>query len=354
MVTGAGGSIGSELVRQIAGYGPRRVLLVERSEFFLFEIGREIADRFPTVSAEPLLADVCDERRMREIFEQYTPEVIYHAAAHKHVPLMEMNSIEAVKNNVFGTLILGTLAGEFGARSFVLISTDKAVNPTSVMGASKRAAEIVVQGLDQTHDTHFIAVRFGNVLGSAGSVVPIFREQIRKGGPVTVTHREMTRYFMTIPEASQLVLQAGALGEGGEIFVLDMGLPVRILDLAEDMIRLSGLTPYEDIDVVFTGIRNGEKLFEELEMSGENLLETRHRKIYIGKISRYSQNQIEQMLEDLASAVSHSDDGLVRRTFNEFLQDASVRVPDGTVLGAISAGERNLLAKSAKLGLAEE
>ena len=274
MVTGAGGSIGSELVRQIAGYDPQTILLVERSEYFLFEIGREIADRFPGVSAVPLLADVCDERRMREIFEQYAPDVIFHAAAHKHVPLMEANSIEAVKNNVFGTLTVGRLAGEFAAGFFVLISTDKAVNPTSVMGASKRVAEIAVQGLDQEFDTHFIAVRFGNVLGSAGSVVPIFREQIRKGGPVTVTHREMTRYFMTIPEASQLVLQAGALGQGGEIFVLDMGQPVKILDLAEDMIRLSGLTPYEDIDVVFTGVRNGEKLFEELEMSGENLLKT--------------------------------------------------------------------------------
>ena len=354
MVTGAGGSIGSELVRQIAGFGPRAILLVERSEYFLFEIGREIADRFPDVSSVSLLADICDELRMREIFEEYNPDVIYHAAAHKHVPLMEINSIEAVKNNIFGTLAVGRLAGEFGVGSFVLISTDKAVNPTSIMGASKRVAEIAVQGLDQIYDTHFIAVRFGNVLGSAGSVVPIFREQICKGGPVTVTHREMTRYFMTIPEASQLVLQAGALGEGGEIFVLDMGQPVKILDLAEDMIRLSGLTPYEDIDVVFTGIRNGEKLFEELEMSGENLLKTRHPKIFIGKIGRYSQNQIKQILEELTNAISCCDDVLARRTFNEFLQDASVQIPDDAMLGAISAGDGNLLAKSAKLGFSEE
>ena len=354
MVTGAGGSIGSELVRQIAGYKPRRILLVERSEYFLFEIERDMTGRFLEATTVPLLADVCDERRMREIFEQYSPDVIYHAAAHKHVPLMEVNSIEAVKNNILGTLSVGRLAGEFGAGSFVLISTDKAVNPSSVMGASKRVAEIAVQGLDQVFGTRYMAVRFGNVLGSAGSVVPIFREQIRKGGPVTVTHREMLRYFMTIPEASQLVLQAGALGEGGEIFVLDMGPPVKILDLAEDMIRLSGLTPYEDIDIVFTGIRQGEKLFEELEMSGENLLKTRHPKIYIGKIARYAQSQIEQILQELANAVVRNDEMFVRRTFNEYLQDASIHIADSPVLSAIHASDGHVLAKSAKLGLAED
>lgn len=354
MVTGAGGSIGSELVRQIAGYKAQTILLVERSEYFLFEINREINDRFPNVSVVPLVADVCDEQRMREIFAQHRPQVIYHAAAHKHVPLMEVNSIEAVKNNVFGTLTVGRLAGEFGVGSFVLISTDKAVNPTSVMGASKRVAEIAVQGLDQEFATKFIAVRFGNVLGSAGSVVPIFREQIRKGGPLTVTHREMTRYFMTIPEASQLVLQAAALGEGGEIFVLDMGQPVKILDLAEDMIRLSGLTPYEDIDITFTGVRDGEKLFEELEMSGENLLKTRHPKIFIGKISRYSQSQIKQMLGEMASAVTANDEVVLRRTFNAYLQDASVRIPDAQFLGTVSADTEKAVGKSVKLGLAED
>jgi len=352
MVTGAGGSIWSELVRQIAKYNPRQILLVERAEYFLFEIHREMS-LDADVDVIPLICDVCDEQRLREIFRQYSPHIVFHAAAHKHVSLMEVNSVEAVKNNVFGTRLVGQLAGEYGAESFVLISTDKAVNPTSVMGASKRVAEIVVQGLDQMFDTHYIAVRFGNVLGSAGSVIPIFREQIRKGQPVTVTHREMTRYFMTIPEASQLVLQAGAIGSGGEIFVLDMGKPVRILDLAEDMIRLSGLTPYEDVDIVFSGIRSGEKLFEELEMSGESLLKTLHPKIYIGKIAKYSGDQIDQILNELRLAVTQNSDELVRRTYNGFLADAKVELPSTTEQKAIPA-EASFITKPTKLGLAEK
>jgi FlaA1/EpsC-like NDP-sugar epimerase len=231
MVTGAGGSIGSELVRQIVNFSPKKLLLVERAEFLLFQIERELAGA-EVGECIPLIADVGDEPRMREIFERFHPEVIFHAAAHKHVPLMEANTTEAIKNNVLATRCLARLAGEFAARDFVMISTDKAVNPTSVMGASKRIAEIVVQDLGRTYETKFVAVRFGNVLGSAGSVVPIFKEQILKGEAVTVTDPEMTRYFMTIPEASQLVLQAGALGKGGEIFILDMGEPVKILDLA--------------------------------------------------------------------------------------------------------------------------
>jgi FlaA1/EpsC-like NDP-sugar epimerase len=353
MVTGAGGSIGSELVRQIAKYDPRQILLVERAEYFLFEIHRELTESIAEVEAVPLMCDVCDEVRLREIFQRYLPQVVFHAAAHKHVPLMEVNSGEAVKNNVFGTRLVGQLAGDYGAESFVLISTDKAVNPTSVMGASKRVAEIVVQGLDQIYDTHYIAVRFGNVLGSAGSVIPIFREQIRKGQPLTVTHRDMTRYFMTIPEASQLVLQAGAIGSGGEIFVLDMGKPVRILDLAEDMIRLSGLTPYDDVDIVFSGIRSGEKLFEELEMSGENLLKTRHPKIFIGKIARYSGEQVDQIVGELRSAIVENNDELVRRTFNNFLADAKVEMPAAAEQRAISA-DTSFVSKPAKLGLAEK
>ncbi|MGB5015049.1 MAG: nucleoside-diphosphate sugar epimerase/dehydratase [Pyrinomonadaceae bacterium] len=324
MVTGAGGSIGSELVRQITNYQPKQILLVERAEFFLFQIGRELARDFADVVSVPLIADVCDESRMREIFEQYRPEVIFHAAAHKHVPLMEINSAEAVKNNIFATRQLATLAGEFGAADFVMISTDKAVNPTSIMGASKRIAEIVVQELDDIYPTNYIAVRFGNVLGSAGSVVPIFREQIQKGEPITVTDKEMTRYFMTIPEASQLVLQAGALGEGGEIFILDMGQPVKILDLAEDMIRLSGLTPYEDIDIQFTGIRDGEKLFEELEITGENLLKTRNPKIFIGKIATYSNEEVAQILIEFRAAVDSKNEIEIRRIFNKFLPEASI------------------------------
>jgi FlaA1/EpsC-like NDP-sugar epimerase len=354
MVTGAGGSIGSELVRQIANFGPSQILLVERSEFFLFQIARELAARMPNVDCLPLIADVCDESRMREIFDRYFPAVVFHAAAHKHVPLMETNPVEAIKNNVFGTQLVARLAGEYGASSFVLVSTDKAVNPTSVMGASKRIAEIVVQGLDQKYETNFIAVRFGNVLGSAGSVVPIFREQIRNGEAVTVTHPDMTRYFMTIPEASQLVMQAGALGRNGEIFVLDMGEPVKILDLAEDMIRLSGLTPYEDIDIIFTGIRQGEKLFEELEMSGENLLRTRHPKIFIGKIAKYSQQQVEQIVDELESAVASNSESQIRRSFGLYLPDSNVLQRDAQSQPHALPSEENFFAQPTKLGLAEK
>lgn len=354
LVTGAGGSIGSELVRQISGYKPGSIVLVERAEYFLFEIHREIAAHFSHVKVLPLIADICDEERMREIFSEHAPQVVFHAAAHKHVPLMEVNAAEAVKNNVFGTELIGRLAGEYGANSFVLVSTDKAVNPTSVMGASKRVAEIVVQGLDQQYETHYIAVRFGNVLGSAGSVVPIFREQIKKGEPVTVTHRDMTRYFMTIPEASQLVLQAAAIGSGGEIFVLDMGRPVRILDLAEDMIRLSGLTPHEDVEIVFTGIRPGEKLFEELEMSGENLLRTRHPKIFIGRIAKYSAQQIEQIIVELRAAVSQNSEGQIRLAFNNYLADAAVELAEQLVEAKAIAADAGFVTKPTTLGLAEK
>ncbi len=355
MVTGAGGSIGSELVRQIANYRPEQLLLAERSEFFLFQISREMEAAAVGSTALPLLADVNDESRMREIFEKYRPQIIFHAAAHKHVHLMENNSAEAVKNNIFATRQIGRMAGEYGAEAFVLISTDKAVNPTSVMGASKRVAEIVVQGLNQLYDTKYMAVRFGNVLGSAGSVVPIFREQIEKGQPITVTDPKMTRYFMTIPEASQLVLQAGALGTGGEIFILDMGTPVRILDLAEDMIRLSGLTPYEDIDIIFTGARKGEKLFEELEITGEDLLKTLNPKIYIGRIAAYSNEQVAAMISEFAAGVEKADETLIRMTFNRILPEAAVTV-DGThgELPSDMAESGKYAAAPAKLASAEK
>lgn len=354
MVTGAGGSIGSELVRQIIGYKPKSILLVERAEFLLFNIARELSVEVIDVTYIPLIADVCDEPRMREIFERYKPEVLFHAAAHKHVPLMETNSSEAVKNNIFATRSLGVLAGEYGVKDFVLISTDKAVNPTSIMGASKRIAEIVVQDLNQVYSTNYMAVRFGNVLGSAGSVVPIFREQIQKGEAITVTDKEMTRYFMTIPEASQLVLQAGALGSGGEIFILDMGEPIRILDLAEDMIRLSGLTPYEDIDIVFTGIRNGEKLFEELEITGESLLQTYHPKIFIGKIATYPKEEVLQILSDFKRAVNLNHEQQLRHLFNRILPEASITVEKISRMPNLLHDESNVLAHSSKLGLAEK
>jgi FlaA1/EpsC-like NDP-sugar epimerase len=331
LVTGAGGSIGSELVRQIAEYQPKQLLLVERAEFFMFQIERELAKDYQDLNFVPLIADVADAARMREIFEKYKPEVVFHAAAHKHVPLMEQNPCEAIKNNVFATRLIGELAGEFATKDFVLISTDKAVNPTSIMGASKRIAEIVLQDLNRAFATNYMAVRFGNVLGSAGSVVPIFREQIRKGEPITVTHKDMTRYFMTIPEASQLVLQAGALGSGGEIFILDMGEPVKILSLAEDMIRLSGLKPYEDIDIEFSGVRAGEKLFEELEITGENLLKTKHPKIFIGKIATYQSDEVTEIINCFSEAIKENNEPKIRTLFNKFLPEATITEIKSTI-----------------------
>jgi FlaA1/EpsC-like NDP-sugar epimerase len=302
LVTGAGGSIGSELCRQVARFGPERLVLVERFENALFEIHRELSAAFPHVPIDPRIADVCDARRMEQIFEACKPELVFHAAAHKHVPMMEWNCGEAVKNNVGGTRVVGELADRFGVQRFVLISTDKAVNPTSVMGATKRVAEIYIQALSQRSETRFVTVRFGNVLGSAGSVIPIFQEQIARGGPVRVTHPEMRRYFMTIPEASQLVMQAGAMGQGGEIFILDMGEPVRIVDLARDLITLSGLRPDEDIDIEFTGVRPGEKLFEELSTDAEHADKTKHPKVFIGRIKPHDWDAVEAGLAVLLEA----------------------------------------------------
>jgi FlaA1/EpsC-like NDP-sugar epimerase len=322
MVTGAGGSIGSELARQIARFRPSTLLLVERAEFALFSIDLELRRSFPDLVQVPLIADVSDHLRLEKIFAMYRPEVVLHAAAHKHVPMMECNSAEAAKNNVLATHLLGELAGKFGVEAFVLISTDKAVRPTSVMGASKRVAELAIQDLNRKYDTRYVAVRFGNVIGSAGSVIPIFREQIRQGGPVTVTHPEMVRYFMTIPEAAQLVLQAGALGEGGEIFILDMGEPVRILDLAKEAITLSGLKPFEDIEIAFTGMRPGEKLFEELEITEENMSKTKHPKIFIGKIAAYPEEKMRKGLERLAFLAKQGEEQEIREFFNSFLLEA--------------------------------
>jgi FlaA1/EpsC-like NDP-sugar epimerase len=279
MVTGAGGSIGSEICRQVLRFKPKKLLLVEQAENSLFLIEQELARMEPRPAFEPLIADITDESRMEQIMVTHQPEVIFHAAAHKHVPMMEWNPAEAIKNNVFGTRMLARLADRHGVREFVAISTDKAVNPTSVMGCSKLLAERFVQALSANSKTKFIVVRFGNVLGSNGSVVPTFQEQIRRGGPITVTHPGIERYFMTIPEASQLVLQAATQGEGGEIFVLDMGESVKIVDLARDLISLSGLEP-DDIEIVYTGLRPGEKLFEELYFDDERRVPTRHPKVF--------------------------------------------------------------------------
>ncbi len=283
LVTGAGGSIGSELARQIARFRPKRLVLFEQSEFALYRIEEEFASRQPETPVNGLAGDVKDAARVEEVFAKYRPEVVFHAAAYKHVPLMENeNAWEAVRNNVLGTLRVAEAAQRHGTIEFVFISTDKAVNPTNVMGATKRIAEMVCQGLQRPGGTRFVMVRFGNVLGSNGSVIPKFREQIARGGPVTVTHPDIVRYFMSIPEAAQLVLQAGLMGQGGEVFVLDMGEPVKIADLARDMIRLSGFAE-EDIKIVFTGLRPGEKLYEELLADGEHTLPTPHPKLRIAR-----------------------------------------------------------------------
>jgi len=283
LVTGAGGSIGSEMSRQVCHFGPKLLLLVEHAENPLFFIERELISSFPDVVMKSIICNITDKKRVLQVFEEYRPEVVIHAAAHKHVPLMETNSGEAIRNNIIGTTNVANAADACGVDNFVMISTDKAVNPTSIMGSSKRIAEMYIQDLNNTSKTHFVTVRFGNVLGSNGSVVPIFKEQIAEGGPVTVTHPEMRRYFMTIPEASQLVLQAATMGRGGEIFVLDMGEPVKIVDLARELITLSGFRAGEDIEIVFTGMRPGEKLFEELSLEGEDMLPTKHPKIGIWK-----------------------------------------------------------------------
>jgi FlaA1/EpsC-like NDP-sugar epimerase len=279
LVTGAGGSIGSELCRQVAKLDPARLLLVGHGENSIFDVLRELERIAPNVAIIPIIADVRNRDRLEEVFAMYRPYTVFHAAAHKHVPLMEANPSEAVTNNVLGTKNVAELAAAHGAEHFVLISTDKAVRPTNVMGATKRVAEQIVQRIAETEQKNFGAVRFGNVLGSRGSVVPTFLEQIRQGGPVTITHPEMRRYFMTIPEAVQLVLQAGAMGTGGEVFVLDMGEPVKIVDLANDLIRLSGLEPGVDVELKFTGTRPGEKLYEELFFNSENASPTAHPKV---------------------------------------------------------------------------
>ena len=297
MVTGAGGSIGSELCRQIARFVPARLLLFEQSEFALYTLEQELRQTFPALSFICLVGDVRDAARVDEVMRQHRPAALFHAAAYKHVPLMEQhNAWQAIRNNVLGTWTVARAAQQHGVGKFVMISTDKAVNPTNVMGASKRLAEMVCQALQPSGSTRFVMVRFGNVLGSTGSVIPKFREQIARGGPITVTHPEITRYFMSIPEAAQLVLQAGLMGQGGEIFVLDMGEPVRIVDLAKDLIRLSGFTE-EEIKIEFTGLRPGEKLYEELLADSEHTLPTPHPKLRIAQARQADAAWLEKLLE---------------------------------------------------------
>jgi FlaA1/EpsC-like NDP-sugar epimerase len=360
MVTGAGGSIGSELCRQIATYNPRRLLMVERSEVQMFPIEQQMSRMGHGEIAVPVIADILDTERMRSIFEQYQPEVVFHAAAHKHVPIMENHPCEAIQNNTLGTAQLASLAMEFNVNRFVLISTDKAINPTSVMGATKRLAEIFIQSLwaSQSGDggaphgkqsaefgfvtsqsrqasgaTKFMAVRFGNVLGSSGSVIPTFKEQIAAGGPVTVTHPEITRFFMTIPEAVGLVLQSAAQGRGGEIFVLDMGKPIRIVDLARQLIELSGFKPGEDIEIQYIGLRPGEKLFEELSHQSENLLPTNHPKI-MRFISRpLPLDLLEEFIEKLADELHQLEASELKLLLQRFVPEYRPHLATAQVAG---------------------
>lgn len=302
LVTGAGGSIGSEICRQIAQFNPEKIILLGHGENSIYSIEMELRESFTNSKIDiiPVIAEIQDAKKMMSVMETYQPDVVYHAAAHKHVPLMECNPEEAVKNNIIGTLNVANAASWHGVKTFVMISSDKAVNPTSVMGATKRLAEMIVQHMDETSNTKFVAVRFGNVLGSRGSVIPLFKKQIEKGGPVKVTHPEMVRYFMTIPEASRLVIQAGALAQGGEIFVLDMGEPVKIVDLAKNLIKLSGYS-VDEIGIEFTGTRPGEKLYEELlkdDEVGENQV---HPKIYVGKTSELYISEIEEIIGTFSS-----------------------------------------------------
>lgn len=327
MVTGAGGSIGSEMCRQVARFNPKRLLLVEQAEQNLFEIDRELRAKYPDIDVVPYIADIGDLARLDWVFEQECPTAVFHAAAHKHVPMMELNPGEALKNNVVGTRAVADAASRNGCEKFVMISTDKAVNPTSIMGGSKRVAEMYIQALNERVETQFVTVRFGNVLGSSGSVIPIFKEQIARGGPVTVTHPDMVRFFMTIPEAAQLVLQSASMGRGGEIFVLDMGEPVKIVDLARDLITLSGFRPGEDIEIKFVGVRPGEKLYEELAIDGEDVSRTAHPKIGIWQKRsedwKWLLGAIDELLEDAETL----DREQVRQRLKQVVPEFHLKAP---------------------------
>lgn len=324
MVTGGGGSIGSELYRQIADDQPKQLIIIDNYENAAYELQMELGRKHPELDVIVLIVSVQNRRKIREIFEQYKPDLVFHAAAHKHVPLMEYSPCEAIKNNVFGTMNVASEANRSGVKRMVLISTDKAVRPTNIMGASKRICEMVIQTYNQRSKTEYVAVRFGNVLGSNGSVVPLFKQQIREGGPVTVTHPDIIRYFMTIPEAVSLVLQAGAYAQGGEIFILDMGEPVKILDLAENMIRLSGLVPGEDIEIKFTGLRPGEKLYEELLIDDDNKKETANKRIFIGQPIKIDEAEFDEKMKELEKA-TFSEDENIRQVVKKLVPEYTIQ-----------------------------
>lgn len=320
LVTGGGGSIGSELCRQIATFNPKQLIILDNYENNAYSIQQELIRKYGNeLNLRTIIASIREERRMNKIFNKYKPDVVFHAAAHKHVPLMEKNPSEAIKNNIFGTKNIATLADKYKVKRFVLISTDKAVNPTSIMGATKRVAEMIIQALNEKSETEFVAVRFGNVLGSNGSLIPLIKKQIEEGGPVTITHPEIIRYFMTIPEAVQLVIQAGSMAKEGEIFVLDMGDPIKIVDLADNLIRLSGFEPNVDIDIKFTGLRPGEKLYEELLMSEEGLTDTGHKKIFIGKPVDFNIERYKKHLEVLKAIVDKEEVELIDSIMRELV-----------------------------------
>lgn len=320
LVTGAAGSIGSELVRQIINFNPKKIVLLDQAESAIYDLVNELKEHNQT-SFEEVIADVRNHQRMENVFNHFKPQIVYHAAAYKHVPLMEMNPSEAISTNVGGTKVVADLAVKYEADRFVLVSTDKAVNPTSVMGASKRAAEIYVQALGNISKTKFITTRFGNVLGSNGSVIPLFKKQIEKGGPLTITHPEITRYFMTIPEACQLVLEAGCMGNGGEIYIFDMGESVKIVDLANKMIRLSGLTVGKDIEIAFTGLRPGEKLYEELLNNSENTIPTHNKQIMIAKVQPYELEQIKPAISKLIDLFCTQDNVKIVRQLKSIVPE---------------------------------
>lgn len=320
MITGGGGSIGSELCRQVAKLSPQNIIILDIYENNAYDIQQELVrEHGDSLNFEVQIASIRDKAKLEKIFEEKNIDVIFHAAAHKHVPLMEYNPEEAVKNNVFGTLNVVSLADKYNVKTFVLISTDKAVNPTNIMGATKRICEMIVQSMNKLSKTNFVAVRFGNVLGSNGSVIPLFKEQIKKGGPVTVTHPDIIRYFMTIPEAISLVLTAGGFAKGGEIFVLDMGEPVKIKDLAENLIRLSGFVPNKDIKIEYTGLRPGEKLFEELLMGEEGMKKTKSKKIYIGSSIEFDQDEFNEQLRLLYDYSQSNDKAMIEKTLEKIV-----------------------------------
>lgn len=321
MVTGGGGSIGSELCRQIANYHPKQLIILDNYENNAYELQMELLRKHPELDLVVLIVSVQNKRRIHNIFQKYRPQVVFHAAAHKHVPLMENSPCDAIRNNVFGTINVAREASLCGVKRMVQISTDKAVRPTNIMGASKRICELVIQYYNERSETEYMAVRFGNVLGSNGSVVPLFRKQIQAGGPVTVTHPDIIRYFMTIPEAVNLVLEAGAYGNGGEIFILDMGEPVKILDLAENMIRLSGYTPYDEIKIVFTGLRPGEKLYEELLISEKNKIETDNNRIFIAQLPPEDPTHFEEVIQELKEVAYGENNKKIRSVVKKLVPE---------------------------------